>query len=52
LRARIFYRDETGDHVTSILAEFVEGYGGVTVTIPLHQIVDVKFSELLEGFTH
>lgn len=51
-RVRLEYRDESGDHVISLLADFVQGYGGVTLAVPLEKVLAVKITALRDGPTY
>ena len=52
-RVRVSYRDGSGDHTVSLLADFANGYGGITLPIPQEQITDTpRFVELREGATY
>ena len=52
-RVRISYRDESGEHTVSLLADFASGYGGVTLPIRQDQITEApRFTELRDGATY
>jgi hypothetical protein len=52
VRVRVTYRDSSGDHSVTRIADFADGYGGITLTIPLDQITAATFTELKDGSTY